>query len=290
MSNDTAAPDSQRNEQRRQQLQNMALTAWDLQRTRRGKTHDARTRLMLMRTHDRLHLLGEAELGVPKHQRSFLRAGQPDAPGVLLIHDVQQGPAHLVPLAQTLNAAGLTVHGLLLAEYGHGITARPEARWRAALQRLRGGYQLLADTCPEVHVVGVGFGAALALHLAEREKVRSLVLLAPDLVPKVSLWVRLLWALRLMRLTPVRRRLGTLVDATESMHAAQELAGKLKLPIFGVMCDDDDRASPQSLRLLQKRVHDPRCRFQAFATGGHDVLAAHGSAGLERDILAFIQG
>jgi len=281
--------ESPRNEQRRERLLVTALTAWDLQRRRRDRSQDERSRLMVLKTHERLRLLAEAELGVPKHQRSFLRVGAEDAPGVLMIHGADQSPANLVPLARTLHEAGLTVHGVLLADYGHGVTDRPEARWRASLQQVRLGYRLLAGTCRRVFVVGVGFGAALALHLAEREPVAGLVLVAPALVPRVSLGVRILRGLRLLRLRPVRRHLGLLVDASEGMHHAQEVAGKIKVPIFGVQCDDDELVSPQSLRLLQKRAHHARSRFQAFPTGGHDALAAHGSDGLERDILAFIR-
>ena len=116
-------------------------------------------------------------------------------------------------LARHLHAAGLTVHAMLLADYGHGVTDRPEARWRASLQQVRLGHRLLQETCGEVHAVGMGFGAALALHLAERERVASLVLLAPALIPLVSLKVRLLRALGLLHFPPIRRRLGLVDDA-----------------------------------------------------------------------------
>jgi esterase/lipase len=278
------------NEQRRAQLQNTALTAWDLRRSVGGRLRDVRVRQMALKTHDRLRWLEEAELGVARQHRSFFRAGVETAPAVLLIHDVHQSPADLHGLAQVLGDGGLTVHGLLLAGYGHGMTERPQARWRATLQQVRLGYQLLADTCREVHVVGVGFGAALALHLAARVPVAGLILVAPDLMPQVGFLVRWLWKLRLLRLVPVRRRLGQLFDASESMQHAQTLISKLKVPIYGVQCDDDDRASPQSLRLLQKRARHPQCRFQAFAEGGHDVLAAHGPTGLSQEILRFIKG
>lgn len=285
-----ASDPSQPNEQRRAMLLATMLTAWDLRRSVSDRFREARVRLMVLKTQDRLRWLEEAELGVAREHRSFMRAGLESAPGVLLIHDAQQSPADLQPLSQALSNGGLTVHGLLLAGYGHGVTERPEARWRASLQQVRLGCQLLAETCREVYVVGVGFGAALALHLAARQRVAGLVLVAPALVPQVSLWVRVLWKLRLLRLAFVRRRLGLLADATECMQQAQMLIGKLKVPIYGAQCDDDDRASPQSLRLLQKRAHHPRCRFQAFPAGGHEVLTAHGSSGLTQEILRFIRG
>jgi esterase/lipase len=280
---------SPRNEQRRARVQAMSLTAWDLARNQVHGHSDARARIMTLRTHERLRSLAEAELGVPKHKRSFLKVGQEGQPGALLIHGTDQTPAHLVPLARALHDAGLTVHGLLLADYGHGVTGRPEARWRATLQQVRHGRQLLAETCREVYVVGLGFGAALALHLANREPVAGLVLLAPAIIPRTDLSLRLLRSLGLLKLPAVRRRMGLKVDVLEGMQAAQDLVGKLDVPMFGAMCDDDEEVSPDALRLLQRKAKHPRCRFQSFPSGGHDVLAAHGTASLDRDIIDFVK-
>jgi esterase/lipase len=280
--------DNPRNEQRRERLSTTALTAWDLERTRSQTARDGRARLMVMKTQERLRGLAEAELGVPKHQRSFIMQGAEGRPGVLMIHGAGQTPAEYVPLARHLNAAGLTVHAVLLAGYGHGITDRPEARWRANLQQVRLGYRLLSETCGEVHAVGMGFGAAIALHLAERERVASLVLLAPALVPLVDLKIRILRALGLLHFPPVRRRLGLVVDALDGMQQAQDLAGRIDVPVFGVQCDDDEEISPESLRLLQKRSRHGDSRFRVYPTGGHDPLAAHGSEGLDEEILAFL--
>lgn len=281
--------DDHRNEQRRARLQAMSLTAWDLRRSRSLEGHGPRARVMTLRTDEKLRFLSEAELGVPKYKRSFLKVGDEGAPGVLLIHDTDQTPANLVPLARSLHGAGLTVHGLLLADDGHGATSRPEARWRATLQHVHQGLQLLTDCCSEVCVVGVGFGAALAIHVASRSSVAGLVLLAPALVPRVGLGIRLLQGLRLLKLPPVRRRLGLAVDVIEGQQSAGDLVGKIDVPIFGAMCDDDTVASPDALRLLQKRAHHRRCRFLAFPKGGHDVLAAHGTSELDRDIIEFVR-
>jgi len=280
--------DNPRNDQRRERLRTMTLTAWDLRRMRQDD-QSPRTRHMVLKTHERLSLLAEAERGVPKHVRSFLKIGREGAPGVLLVHGTDQSPADLVPLARVLNDAGLTVAGILLADYGHGGVGDPKARWRATLQQLRLGYGLIAGVCKEIHVVGVGFGGALALHLAQREKVSGLVLVAPALTPKASIWMRLAQSSKLIKLPFIRRRLGNLVDAFEGMTEAHHLASKIDVPIFGVQCDDDAEVSPESLRFLQKKAKHRHCRFQAFPTGGHDVLGTHGGDGLYRNILEFIQ-
>lgn len=287
--NANAPVEDPRNEQRRERMQAMSLTAWDLARAVDGKPRDPRARVMTLRTHERLRALAEAELGVPKHQRSFLKVGRDAQPGVLLIHDTEHTPANLVPMARALHDAGLTVFGQLLADAGHGVTGRPEARWRATLQQVRHGHRLLTGACPEVYVLGLGFGAALAVHLAHREKVAGLVLLAPALAPRMDTTLRILNTLGLLKLPAVRRRLGLRVDVLEGMREAREMVGRVDVPIFGAMCDDDDVVSPEALRLLQRKSHHRRSRFVAFPAGGHDVLDAHGTASLDADIIAFIK-
>jgi len=287
--NDNAQAETHRNDQRRSRMQAIVLTAWDLARTAGNQARDSRARVMSLRTHERLRLLAEAELGVPKHKRSFLKVGEENQPGVLLIHDADQTPAHLVPAARALHKAGLTVHGQLLTEEGHDVTNRLEPRWRATLHQLRHGYQLLADSCNEVYVVGTGFGASLAMLLAEREKVAGLVLLAPAVAPRVGLRLKLMRSLGLLRLPAVRRRMGKREDVLEGMQHARDLAGKLELPVFAAMCDDDDVVSPEALRMLQRKCRHQHSRFRAFGEGGHDVLSAHGSSSLDADIIDFIK-
>jgi pimeloyl-ACP methyl ester carboxylesterase len=94
--------------------------------------------------------------------------------------------------------------------------------------------------------------------------------------------------LKLLRVPFVRRRLVHVVDALECTSQAEDLVGQLDVPIFGVHCDDDPLVPPASLRLLHKKARNRKSRFQAFPEGGHDVLAAHGGQGLERDIARFI--
>lgn len=267
----------------------MSLTAWDLARNRDVRRGDPRERVMTLRTHERMRALAEAELGVPKHKRSFLKIGDAGQPAVLLIHDTDHSPAHLVPVARALHGAGLTVHGLLLGDDGHGVTSRPEARWRATLQQVRHGYQLLAGTGSPVHVLGVGFGAALAVHLASREKVAGLILIAPALAPRMDLTLKILQFLGLLRQSLVRRRLGLRVDVLEGMQEARNLVSRLDVPIFGAMSDDDEEVSPEALRFLQRRSRHARSRFRAYPDGGHDVLDAHGASSLDADIISFVK-
>ena len=67
MSTDTQV-DDHRNEQRRRRLHVTALTAWDLKRTRSQTSDDARARLMVLKSRERLRALDVQHL-LPGHGR-----------------------------------------------------------------------------------------------------------------------------------------------------------------------------------------------------------------------------
>ena len=68
---------------------------------------------------------------------------------------------------------------------------------------------------------------------------------------------------------------------------ARSKIGKIGVPIYAAQCEDDDRASPASLRFLQNKARNKASRFQVFAEGGHSILAVHGKDVLYNQILQF---
>jgi len=285
----TAAEPTGSQPEQRERLTTLALTAWDLRRTRGAQKPTDRSRLVVLKTHARLTRQSEAALGVPEKERSFVLASPDATDGVLLVHGATGSPADMHALARTLHESGMTVACVLQTGYGHGMVSRPESRWRANLQHIRQTLQILRQGCRRVHVVGASFGAALAVHLAAREPVASLVLLAPALVPRVSLGMRLLMALRLHRIPWIRRRIRFTADVLDGMDRARGLLAHLDIPIYAVQCEDDETIAPASVRLLQKKARHRASRFRVFPTGGHDVLTAHGDTGLNDDIRDFIR-
>ena len=133
----------------------------------------------------------------------------------------------------------------------------------------------------------MGFGATLALLLALQESVSSLVLLSPAIMPRESFFQRLLVRLKLHRMRWVHRWVGWNADLMEGMDRARGKIGKIKVPIYAAQCEDDDRASPNSLRILQNKARNKSSRFQVFAEGGHSILAVHGKDVLFDQILEF---
>jgi carboxylesterase len=206
------------------------------------------------------------------------------------LHDEQSSPAQLRQLAQALHQGGMTVCAPLLPGHGRPDHEGPTILWRACYQEARQRFRLLKRASRHVNVVGVGFGAALAIHLARRESVASLALLAPAIVPRVTLVERLLLRLKMHRLRWLRPRMGWQVEILEAMEAARKQVSRLRVPIYACQCEDDERISPMSLRILQRRARHGASRFRIFPSGGHAILAAHGPGALHAEILSFLRG
>jgi len=266
----------------------LALTAWDLARTRGDREDTARGQLMTLRTHQKLIGTFEAGRRIPEDDRTFLRVRENARASFLLIHGMSTGPADLRGLARHLGDNECNVWVLRLPELGAVPGAVSHASWESSLLQAGQRCRMLSRGGGNLHVVGLGYGAALALHLASRlEAINSLVLLAPALMPQVSAFQRQIVRFRLHRLGPFRRLLGVNADLLEGMDAARSSAGRVRVPIYAAQCEDDDRASPASLRFLQKKAHNRASRFQVFPAGGHAILASHGERVLYGEILKF---
>ncbi len=270
------------------EAQALALTAWDLARTRGDREDTPRGRLMTLRTHQKLIAAYEAGRRIPEEDRTFLRVRENARGSFLLIHGMSTGPADLRGLARHLGENECNVWVLRLPELEGAVEAVSRASWESSLLQARQRCQMLGRGGGKLHVVGLGYGAALAVHLASRiDTIDSLVLLAPALMPRVSAAQRLLVHFRLHRLGFFRRLLGLSADLLEGMDTARGRVGRVRVPIYAAQCDDDDRASPASLRFLQKKAPNRASRFQVFPTGGHAILAAHGERVLYGEILKF---
>jgi esterase/lipase len=270
--------------------QNLTLTAWDLARTRKGPPDTARGQVMTLRAHQRLVASFEKERAIPDPDRSFLRVREDARGSVLLIHGVSTGPGDLRVLANELFENDYNVYVLRLPDYGTPGHTISEVSWESSLYQARQCFQLLGRGGGKVHVVGLGFGATLALHVARKESVASLVLLSPAIMAKASLIQKLLVRFKLHHLKVVHRLVGWNADLMEGMDKARGHVGKLRVPVYAAQCEDDDRASPLSLRFLQRKANHKASRFQIFPNGGHAILAEHGERVLFREIVKFCDG
>jgi esterase/lipase len=271
-----------------QRAEALALAAWDLARKRRGLPDTPRGQVMNLRAHQKMIAELENELAIPMVDRSFLRVKEGARESCLLIPGVSTGPEDLQGLGNLLFDGGFNVYTMRLPEFGNVGCSLREMSWQAALQKVWLGLRLLSRGGGRIHVVGLGFGATLALHLASKENVSSLVLLSPSIMPREKFWQRLLVKLKLHRIPCLRDWLDWNTDLIEGMDKARSKIGQLKMPIYAAQCEDDDRACPVSLRILQGKARHKASRFRIFPEGGHAILDAHGKEYLNAEILNFL--
>ncbi len=267
----------------------LSLSAWELAKSRVDRTESARSRLITLRAQQRLQEEVEQRLDVPPAERSLVLVNEGARDAVLLVHGATGTPADLQDLARFLHAAGCTVWAPLLPGHARVGPGLQEVMWLACLQEVRLRLRLLKRLFSRVHVVGAGFGAALALNLEREDAPASLVLLAPALVPRLPWPVRLLLRLGVHRLGWVQRRAGWNLQVLKAMEKARGRVGRLPAPVYAAQCADDERVSPSSLRLLQRKSRHRASRFRLYPSGGHAILAAHGQASLHVEILRFLK-
>jgi carboxylesterase len=266
-----------------------ALTAWELETTRGQRPDTPRARASLLRAHQKLRAELEERRGIPPVDRSIMLGGEEGADAVLLLHGATSTPAEMRPLAEAIHAAGFSVYAPLLPTRANLAPGLGDVLWRACLQEARLRLRFLREVGPRVHVVGLGFGSAIAIHLAGEEKPQGVVLLAPALEPRLPLFVRLLLRLNVHRLQWVRRKYGWSLEVLEAMERARPLLSRLDMPVYAAQCQDDERIAAVSLRMVQRKARHRASRFRLYPQGGHRILQIHGPAGLHAEIVDFLR-
>ncbi len=266
-----------------------SLAAWELQKNLAARADTPRQREFLLHAHQQLQAELEERRQVPPADRSVILQTPGARESVLLIHGATTTPAEMRPLAQRLQAAGYHVYAPLLPTRANLAPGLGDVLWRACLEEVLVRYRLLKQASRRVHVVGLSFGAALAIHLARQERPASLALLAPALIPRLPVGVRLLLRLGVQRMKWVRRRYGWSLEVLQAMERARPCVSRLGMPVYAAQCQDDERMLPASLRFLQRKTRHRNSRFRLYPTGGHLILRSHGPTGLHDEIAAFIR-
>ena len=96
----------------------------------------------------------------------FIRPGQPNGLGVLLIHGLLASPAELKDYGHYLANQGFTVLGIRLKGHGTSPYALRDVSYEQWFASVRRGFNILRVYCPKLFVIGFSTGGALALKLA----------------------------------------------------------------------------------------------------------------------------
>ena len=101
--------------------------------------------------------------------------------GLLLVHGLVGLPRELLPLGQRLAEQGYTVSSVLLAGHGQHPEALSGVRWEEWYSSVETAWHELQQRCDQIIPIGYSLGGLLALHLAARQKVSSVITLSAAL-------------------------------------------------------------------------------------------------------------
>lgn len=125
----------------------------------------------------------------------FFFPGQPEKPGILLIHGFTSSPKELRGMGQYLTRQGYTTLGVRLA--GHATQPEDMIRssWRDWAAAVEDGYWLLRGAVERIYLAGVSTGGALALLMSTHLKTVAVVAMSTPCSLPIR-WPG--WSLRLL--------------------------------------------------------------------------------------------
>ncbi|MFQ5601329.1 MAG: hypothetical protein ACE5G2_12360 [Candidatus Krumholzibacteriia bacterium] len=230
----------------------VAHTIWELERAvKRGRASEA-TRRALVKAHvDQLRMI-EERAAVPEQERSFLFLQPRVVPGILMIPGEGEGCAGLHHLGERFHRRGFAVLASSLSYRVLGQPGRSPFYWQTCLDETEGRYDMLQHYASRIAVLGVGFGATMALHLATSRRVSSVLALFPTLHASLGLRERFEAVLR--RLMPRQKTPpGWSMQRRMATENAREKADRLGTRILVIAEERHDRSEAgRSVRVAQR--------------------------------------
>jgi carboxylesterase len=275
-------------------IENMSQTVWALENLHAEEEVSPEERQNLLRTHYEIQRLKEEKQEIPKRDRSFLYLQKNSKDQVLLVHGGHSTPAQYIRLGKSLFNAGMSVYcSLLPSEESVGVQ-RGGVPWQFSRDALELRYDMLRLLGDRIHVVGSSFGAVLAMNLALKKPVQSLVLLSPPLKPQLKAGEGT--ALALGRLFPslfekmvARSPHRWMSDRYSALREARRHLSELDCPILAVHAKNNMEVSPQGLDVIRKRSRHADSRVLLLEEGGHQLFKGPSAARVEEETLTFLQ-
>ncbi len=172
-------------------------------------------------------------------------------------------------LGEFLHEQGYAIEGVALPGHRRRPSELDGVDWRACYRAVNQSWRDLGARHERVHVIGFSFGAALAIHLAAREDVTSLVLLAPALFvhmrPRALMNLTVTSGQGIPFATYVRWYAGL---ARFFRLVRQDLT-HVRCPLIAIHARDDDTVRVESSLEIYKRVTTGDRQLLVLERGGH---------------------
>jgi dienelactone hydrolase len=195
----------------------------------------------------------EVRAGVEEAGRSFVLLQERVAPGVLLLPAEGQDCGPVRRLAERLFDRGFTVLASSLAYRTLDLPGISPIYWQTCLDEAENRYDMLQHYTSRVGIVGVGLGAAMALHVATTKHVHNVVALFPTFDARVGIGEKVRGLLR--RVLTRRKKTPAGWPAQRSMAAenGRQAVAKHAIPLLVIAEDRRDRSDAgRSVRVARR--------------------------------------
>lgn len=199
----------------------------------------------------------------------FFLPGAEGSDACLLVHGSTGTAGDMRFLGEFLHARGYTVEGVALPGHRRRPSELEGVDWRACYRAVGEAWRALTLRHARVHVIGFSLGAALAIHLAAREPVTSLVLLAPALYVHMRPRALVNIATAIEPGMPLAAYVRWHVGLARFFRLVREDVRRVRCPVLAVHARDDDTVRVGSSLAVYERVATEERRLLVLERGGH---------------------
>jgi carboxylesterase len=193
--------------------------------------------------------------------------------GALLLHGFTGSPASMRPMGEWLAQQGVSTMGPRLAGHGTSWEELDTTGWQDWEREAEQALTDLGSRCPDVVVVGLSMGGAMALHLAVKhaDRLRGVAVVNPDvrrpalaLAPVVRLFTRTTKGVGNDIKKPgqdevvyERVPLRAATQLGKLYRTVQGELPRLRLPLLVFSSREDHVAKPSNARYVMQRAGSP---------------------------------
>jgi esterase/lipase len=261
-------------------------TIWEIESLLEKEPRSHRLRREFLRTHFLQRYEYDRANHIPRDDRTFLFLQDQQAPAVLLLHGSAGTPAEMRDLGSFLYGKGYTAYCPRLSRFD--IKDRP-VTWEAWLTSAENALTTILQYSRRTTVVGLSFGATIALALSRLHPIASMVFLAPAIFPRMTIKTRLLFLARHVTPTLFNRFAGWDGEVYKAMEYVRKNAGDIEVPLLALQAKDDHLLSAKGLKFLEKKARAESTVIELLPSGSHALTRGSEKETVQSRVFEFAQ-
>ncbi|MEJ2722795.1 MAG: hypothetical protein P8181_16905, partial [bacterium] len=182
------------------------------------------------------------------------------------LHGANGTPAEMRDLGNYLYSKGFTVFCPRMSRFD--MKDRPVS-WESWVTLTRDALNTTLEYTKKTMIVGLSFGATVALVLNNIQPVPAMALLAPAIVPRLGLKGRFYALVRLAAPAVFYRYAGWNGEIARGMDSVRRGIGVIETPALVLQALDDRVLSTKGLKILRRRVKHADSEVVVLPNGTH---------------------